>query len=523
MTRAAPDVTEASSVSRSAWVAVDAATIPAKLARELRDAWEDFIGGRPLDDGDAGTPPIRLPIADSWLRSRDAGVDPQGRISAPSLIELPGARALWEAHPLAIAAPLIDECMALASVEADHLMVISDASGMLLSIRGDVQLRSRAADDMNFVEGALWSEAGAGTNAVGTALAAEHAVQVFAAEHFTEPVQRWTCAAAPISDPDTGEMLGVIDLTGDMNSVQPHSLSVVVATARAVEGLLRARMRERDGLLLARYASRLGPASSGAALVTASGRVLLDPRGSCLDLAALPPGGGAFVLPSGTEAIAEPVDDGQVYVVHPRHARSTPTRPLLELRLLGDDAPEVRCDGTLLHLRPRHVELLTLLMLHPVRTSADVLCAELYGDDGHPASIRVEMSRLRKLLPGAIEPDGYRLTCDVDADVRHVRALLGRNAVRDAAEAYPGPLLPESTAPGIERAREELDSWLRQAVITSEDPDALWAWVRSPSGEHDLVAWRRLLAALEYTDPRRSLSVVRIAALRRSLEDVADL
>jgi hypothetical protein len=33
---------------------------------------------------------------------------------------------------------------------------------------------------MNFAEGTLWSEGGAGTNAIGIALAAEHAVQVFA-------------------------------------------------------------------------------------------------------------------------------------------------------------------------------------------------------------------------------------------------------------------------------------------------------------------------------------------------------
>jgi transcriptional regulator of acetoin/glycerol metabolism len=177
---------DGSPTSRSAWVAVDAATVPAKLARELRDAWEGFVDGRVSDDAeDTGTPPIRHPIAESWLRSRDAGVDPHGRQSAPSVLELPGARAQWDSHPLAIAAPLIEECMSVASVDADHLMVISDASGMLLSIRGDITLRSRAADEMNFVEGALWSEAGAGTNAVGTALAAEHAVQVFAAEHFT--------------------------------------------------------------------------------------------------------------------------------------------------------------------------------------------------------------------------------------------------------------------------------------------------------------------------------------------------
>ncbi|WP_051223817.1 GAF domain-containing protein [Conexibacter woesei] len=504
--------------SRSDWVAVDAATIPAKLARELRDAWEGFVDGHTLDRSeDEGTPPIRNPIAASWRRSRDAGVDPHGRQNAPSLMELPGARASWTAHPLAIAAPLIDECMSAAAVDADHLMVISDASGMLLSIRGDVTLRSRAADEMNFVEGALWSEAGAGTNAVGTALAAEHAVQVFAAEHFTEPVQRWTCAAAPISDPDTGKLLGVIDLTGDMSSVHPHSLSVVVATARAVEQLLRMQLREADEQLRSRYAAQLHPA--GAALVTAAGRVIADPRGLLPDIGAIPPGGGRIVLPSGTEVVAEPVahDAPELFLVHDgatRRRTVTLPRPQLELRLLGDGQAGVRLDGVALRLRPRLVELLALLMLHRGRAGAEALCPELYGAAGHPGSVRVEMSRLRKLLPGAIEPGGYALICDVDADVKHVREALGRGAVGEAAAAYPGSLLPASQAPGIVSARKELDHWLRQAVITSDDPDALWAWVSAPAGSDDLLAWQRLLGALEYTDARRSLAAARVGDLR---------
>jgi len=503
-------------VSLSPWVAVDAATIPAKRARELRDAWENFVDERPSDAEDPGTPPIRMPIADSWLRSRDAGVDPSGRQAAPSVIELEGARAAWDAHPLASAEALIMQCMAVASAQDDHLLVISDADGMLLTIRGDTRLRNRAADEMNFVEGALWSESGAGTNAVGTALAAEHAVQVFAAEHFTEPVQRWTCAAAPVTDPDTRQLLGVIDLTGDVSAVNSLSLSVVVATARAVEELLRGRLHERDDRLRARHGPLLGPRSAGAALVTGTGRVLLDPgrHWSAAAVASITLGGGALVLPSGAEATAEPIEDDDVYVVRPRRPPSQPVRAQIELKVLGDDPPEVRLNGTPQQLRPRHVEMLTLLALHRGRLSAGVMCAELYGDDGHPASIRVEMSRLRRLLPGAFEPGGYRLLGDVDSDVKHVRALLGHGAVCEAAEAYRGPLLPHSVAPGIERAREELDSWLRQAVVTSEDADALWAWVRSPSGADDLLAWRRLLAALDYTDSRRSLAAARTSELR---------
>ena len=83
-------------MSLSPWVAVDADTVPSKRARELRDAWEDFVDDRLQgDDEDPGTPDVRGPIADSWLRSRDAGVDPTGRQPAPSVVELDGrARAV---------------------------------------------------------------------------------------------------------------------------------------------------------------------------------------------------------------------------------------------------------------------------------------------------------------------------------------------------------------------------------------------------------------------------------------------
>jgi hypothetical protein len=113
--------------------------------------------------------------------------------------------------------------------------------------------------------------------------------------------------------------------------------------------------------------------------------------------------------------------------------------------------------------------------------------------------------------------DVYRLTCDVESDARRVAGLLGAGQVRAAAEAYPGPLLPGSEAPGVVREREHLEAWLRQAVMTAEDPDAVWAWVRSPGGEDDLGAWKRLLAQLEFRDPRRSLAAARVGELRAAL------
>ena len=509
-------------MSSKSWLAIDVGTAPMLRAQELRFAWEQFVAGLGQGDADAGDPDdVREPIVDSWRRSFAAGIDPTGHQLAPVVADEDETQMLWEEHPLARAAPLIHECLAAVAEDADHLVVITDANGVLLSVEGSAGLRMRAADHMNFTEGTLWSEPGAGTNAIGTAIAADHAVQVFGPEHFNEVVQRWTCSAAPIHDPDTGELLGVIDLTGDFSTVQPHSLAVATATAQAVEAWLRLEMQEHDLRLRARYFSKVAVAPGSRALVTPNGRPITDVPASwgSTGRLAIPPGGGRLTLPSGELAIAESVGPAEeLFLVRAAERLVRPaTRPLVRLQLLGRERALLEANGAVTELRPRLGEILALLCAHPEGRSADALCADLHGDEGRAASVRVEVSRLRKLLGPWIDTDRYRLTCDVETDVRRVEGLLRAGAVREAAEEYPGPLLAGSEAPAIVEAREQLDAWLRQAVMTANDPQALWAWVNSTSGGDDLSAWKRLLAGLEFRDPRRSLCAARIGELRRSL------
>jgi len=504
----------------NSWLAIDVGTAPMLRARELRFAWERFVSALGRDASDDVDPEdVREPIVDSWRRSAEAGIDPTGHELAPVVADEDETKLLWEEHPLARMGALIHTCLASIADEADHLIVVTDGNGMLLSVEGSPRLRMRAAETMNFTEGTLWSEPGAGTNAIGTAIAADHAVQVFGPEHFNEVVQRWTCSAAPIHDPDTGRVIGVIDLTGDFSSVHPHSLSVATATVQAVEASLRLGLQEHDLRLRARYGDRVASAPESRALVTATGRPLTKVPESwgMAGRLAIPPGGGRVPLPSGEVAIAESVGPGeQAYLVRSTARLATAGRPLARVTLLGHDRAVLEVHGRTTTLRPRLGEILALLCAHPEGLSAGGLCAALHGDEGSPSSVRVEVSRLRKLLGPWIETDRYRLTCDVETDVRRVEGLLRAGQVREAAEAYPGPLLPESEAPGIVDAREQLDAWLRQAVMTADDPDALWAWVNGPTGTDDLVAWKRLLAALEFRDPRRSRCAARVGELRRS-------
>jgi transcriptional regulator of acetoin/glycerol metabolism len=93
----------------------------------------------------------------------------------------------------------------------------------------------RAADGIHFSEGAWWAERQVGTNALGTSLEVAAPIQIRSAEHFTTLVQPWSCAAAPIYDPDTQRLLGVVDITGGVDASSPQSLALVRAAARMAE------------------------------------------------------------------------------------------------------------------------------------------------------------------------------------------------------------------------------------------------------------------------------------------------
>ncbi len=494
------------------WLAIDAATPPRKRARELKRLWERFLGDGKVDL-------VRTPIADSWRRSHAAGVDPSADHRAPVLADEDETSARWDVHPLAAALPLIEDSLTAIADESGHLIVISDADGLLLWIGGNARVRMAAADSMNFTEGALWSENGAGTNAIGTALAADHAVQVFAAEHFNEIVQAWTCAAAPVHDPDTGRLLGIVDLTGKMTTVHPHSLALASTTAQAVESKLRWAMHERDDRLRARYQERIVAVADPGALVTSSGRILTDRPEGWLQAGRLdvPAGGGELVLSSGARAFAEPVGHEEAFIVRAVAAKGAArSRPLLKLNLLGRDRADAELGGRPIHLSRRHSEVLALLSMRPGGMTSEELAADLYGDPGTSSTTRVEVHRLRKIMGDWIDTDPYQLSRDVQSDVARVKGLLDRGAVSQAVELYHGPLLPHSEAPGVVRERDSLEAWLRQAVMTADEPETLWAWVQSASGREDRGAWKRLLAQLHFHDPRRSLAAAEVRRLREA-------
>jgi hypothetical protein len=430
------------------WLALPEGRPSPGLTRRLRAAHETFVTrGVP-----GGQDAVRAVVWDSWRRSLGSGVDPDG--TAPPVDLLDGDLLAYRAaHPLAPVMPVIRRLL-VADAEADQMIVaVTDAAGRMLWVEGDARLRSRA-EGMNFVEGARWAEEVAGTNAPGTALALDHAVQIYGSEHFRRPVQPWSCSAAPVHDPVSGVLLGAIDVTGGDHVASPHVLTLVRATVAAVESELRLLHREE--------ARRPGGYRAPPPIVRTVPQ--LDVLGR--DRARL-------TLPAGTTELSL------------RHS---------ELLLLLAEAA-VAAEGR----------------------TAEQLAGECHPGGTAAVTVRAELSRLRRLVgPALVGSRPYRLLGPLDTDLDRVRRALARGAVGAALERYPGAVLPPSHAPGVAVTRERLAALLRHAVLRSRRPELLLRYSTLPEARDDATVWQACVELLPPSSPRRAEAAANLLRLRRS-------
>lgn len=459
---------------------------------------------------------VRRLVADSWSRcqDRDDAREP-GVLPSPTVVG--DALVRREEHPMTAVLPICRELLGEAVRDSGSVFAVGDPNGVLLWVEGDPGARRRA-ERMVFVEGADWSEARAGTNAPGTALVVGAPVQIIGREHYLDPAKAWSCAAAPVRDPDTGAPMGVIDITGGHSAASPHALALVRATAAAVEGALSRLTTLSD--LRAREAYSRRPHRTGAmtALVSPGGRVLASD--GWLDLTALvslgPCADTAASLPDGRRCVIEPVGTHGYVVIRLVESTRSPERPgTIRLTALGRDRAVVSLGGRIVTLSPRHSEIVMLLALASDEgLSASRLAVDLSADELSTATIRVDMSRLRRVLgEDVLGSQPYLLRRPVRSDVQVVRDLLAEGRVREAMALYAGPLLPASQAPTVVEHRSALEQQLRGALLGGRDAASLRLWVNSRCGADDLQAWEALARLLPPGSPQRASAAQRALGL----------
>lgn len=191
--------------------------MPDTVARQMRiaAARADFLeSGRP---GAAGVPEV---VAASWERSQAAGVDfarPQADFS-----EEFDPRSLLVRCATPVLAQLTTE-----TVDLPLVIALTDGRARLLHRIDSSPTVGRLLDRVDFAPGFDYSESSMGTNGVGTVFEAGQSISVVGPEHFTENLQSFACAGAPIIDPITGRVAGVLDISSLAQTWSPimHTLA----------------------------------------------------------------------------------------------------------------------------------------------------------------------------------------------------------------------------------------------------------------------------------------------------------
>jgi len=194
---------------------------------KLLETWRSYIFQGELEDN------LDERIKKSWQRCTEYKINPLGRteINVLSKNDLQNRLDKY-AEVVRVATPIMKELYQ--TIKGSNFMVLlTDAEGYILKSIGDDSFMPKA-QQVHLIEGANWHERLKGTNAIGTAIEEETALNVYANEHYFEENHFLTCSAAPIFDAQDN-LIGVIDVSGNYHSAHQHTLGMVVAAANAIK------------------------------------------------------------------------------------------------------------------------------------------------------------------------------------------------------------------------------------------------------------------------------------------------
>ncbi|PTT19219.1 histidine kinase [Acidovorax sp. HMWF029] len=223
-----------------------------------------------------GAAPLRAEvepwIARSWQRCLAQGMDPTQRVvfeavSAPAL-----RHSLEQNQALLRAARPVLEQLTRAIAGMRYFAILTDARGTVVDVQGHCDPSDPRASSIGRV-GIDLSEAAVGTTAIGAALAELQPVWLHRGEHFLDDNGSYSCAGAPLFDPQ-GQCVGMLDLTGIDVPERPELRHLVARSARAMEDAL---LLQRPHALLLRMnwpGSTLGGEGDGLLALDADGCVV---------------------------------------------------------------------------------------------------------------------------------------------------------------------------------------------------------------------------------------------------------
>lgn len=233
-------------------------------------AWERFVQG---DDHIHG---VRPEVAISWHRCRE-----KYRVD-PHLAEAPVAVA--QSDRTAEHDVVFTELGGLAATLSHEvarnsgIVTVTDATGRILAAWGNQATLSRAAD-ANLAPWSCWSEAGAGTNGMGTALETRGPVVIRGPEHWCKAFHDWVCAGIAVRDVVTMQPIAVLNISCWRAQLPESTGGWLTGTVATTQRTLKRRARESAAALATAFTrAASGSGAALAAIDTAGNVVVADDR-----------------------------------------------------------------------------------------------------------------------------------------------------------------------------------------------------------------------------------------------------
>ena len=190
-----------------------------------------------LSDGAA---PVRAEvepwIARSWQRCLARGLEPTRRVAFDAVSATALRHSQEQNHHLLRAARPVLEQLTRAIAGMRYFAMLTDARGIVVDVQGHCDRSDPRASAIGRV-GIDLSEAAVGTTAIGAALEELQPVWLHRGEHFFDDNASYSCAGAPLFDPQ-GRCMGMLDLTGVDVPERPELRHLVARSARAMEDAL---------------------------------------------------------------------------------------------------------------------------------------------------------------------------------------------------------------------------------------------------------------------------------------------
>ncbi|NBM14438.1 sigma-54-dependent Fis family transcriptional regulator [Streptomyces sp. GC420] len=167
-------------------------------------------------------------VVASWQRSRTAGVDATAS-QATFHTDLDMSSRL-----VRCSRPIIDR-LSEETADIPLSIALTDGKARVLTRVDTARTIGLMLDNVSFAPGFEYAERGIGTNGVGTVFESGQPVQIVGPEHFHECLQPFACSGAPVRDPLSGRIEGVLDISCLTEHSNPLMHSLVRSAVHEIE------------------------------------------------------------------------------------------------------------------------------------------------------------------------------------------------------------------------------------------------------------------------------------------------